>query len=102
MSTWHRVAAYDEIAPGTGREMTVGDRIVALFRVSDELFAMDGICAHAGGPVGKGVLEGTTVTCPWHGWQYDVTTGKHCLNSYICQQTFATKIENGEVYVELP
>lgn len=102
MPTWHRAAAVDELSPGTGRELTIGDRIVALFRVGDEFFAIDGICAHAGGPVGKGALQGTIVTCPWHGWQYDVTTGQHCLNHYIRQQSFATKVASGEVFVELP
>ncbi len=98
----HRVAAVEEIAAGTGRELTVGDRIVAVFRIGDDFYAMDGICPHAGGPLGKGYVSGKRVTCPWHGWQFDVTTGVHCLTPAIRHETFPVVVEDGAVYVELP
>ncbi|HEX6984282.1 MAG TPA: Rieske 2Fe-2S domain-containing protein [Planctomycetaceae bacterium] len=98
----HRVAAVEDLPPGSGREVTAGDRVVALFRVGDEFYAMDGICPHAGGPLGKGYVSGTRVTCPWHGWQFDVTTGRHCLTPNIVHETFPVVVEGGEVYVELP
>lgn len=98
----HRVAAVEDLRPGSGRELTVGDRVVALFRVGDDFFALDGICPHAGGPLGEGYVTGTRVTCPWHGWQFDVTTGRHCLNANLTTETFPVVVENGEVYVELP
>ena len=98
----HRVATVAEMSPGTSREVVAGDRVVALFRVGDEFYAMDGLCPHAGGPLGQGCLSGTRVTCPWHGWQFDVTTGRHQLSPTIVHETFAVTVENGEVYVELP
>lgn len=97
----HRVAAVDDLPPGSGRELTAGDRVIALFRVGDEFYAMDGICPHAGGPLGKGYVTGTRVTCPWHGWQFDVTTGRHCLSPTICNETFPVTVESGEIYVEI-
>lgn len=96
-----RVAAVEEMTPGTGREIVVEDRVIALYRVGDEFFALDGICPHAGGPLGKGVVSGTRVTCPWHGWQFDVRTGRHCLSANIAQETLPVEVENGEVYVVL-
>ena len=102
MSQRQRVASLQELATGTGREVVAGDRVVALFRTEHGCFAIDGVCAHAGGPVGKGVLKGNVVTCPWHGWQYDVTTGKHCLNPRIAQQAFETTVEGDDVSVEVP
>ncbi len=98
---WHMLAGAEEIPVGTGREFTVGGRIVAVYRVGAEYHAMDGICAHAGGPVAKGMLRGCVVTCPWHGWQFDVTTGQHCLTPHIQQEQFACKVEGGQVWVEL-
>lgn len=98
----HRVADIDEMPAGTGREFVVADRVVALFRVGDEFYAMDGICPHAGGPLGEGYLSGTRVTCPWHGWQFDVQTGQHCLTPNIVHETFATVVEDGAVYIDLP
>jgi nitrite reductase/ring-hydroxylating ferredoxin subunit len=65
-------------------------------------YALDGICPHAGGPLGKGAVHGCIVTCPWHGWQFDVTNGQHCLNANIRQATFPVRVEGDEVYVELP
>ncbi len=101
MSDWHKVAAVTDVPVGTGKEIAVNGRLVALFNVDGEFNAMDGICAHQGGPLGKGNLIGNVVTCPWHGWQFDVTAGTHCLNSRICQTVFESKIEAGNVYVKL-
>ncbi|MBI1312406.1 Rieske 2Fe-2S domain-containing protein [bacterium] len=97
----YRLASVDEVAPGTGKECVAGGRIIALFNVDGEFHAIDGICAHAGGPVGNGALTGNIVTCPWHGWQYDVKTGQHCLAPTICQQLFPVTVEDGDVFVEL-
>jgi len=102
MSNWTKIATAADVPDATGLELTVGDRIIALFRVEDDYHAIDGICAHAGGPVAEGALNGCIVTCPWHGWQYDVTTGHHCLNSHIQQQSFPVKVEDGDIFVELP
>lgn len=102
MSNWIEVAAVEDVPPETGREFTVGDRIVAIFQVAGSFHAMDGICAHAGGPVADGQLTGCIVTCPWHGWQYDVTTGAMCLNSQIRLQAFPVQISAGKILVQLP
>lgn len=96
-----RVAIANDIPAGTGVEITVEGRIIALFNVDGTFYAIDGICAHAGGPVGKGELNGCIVTCPWHGWQYDVSTGRHCLTENILQQQFPVTVRAGEVFVEL-
>ena len=99
MLNWHKVADVSELPPGTAKEAVVEGRIVALFNVDGQLQAIDGICAHQGGPLAKGKLTGSVVTCPWHGWQFDVTSGQHCLNPRICQSVFEVKVENGAVFV---
>lgn len=99
---WHRLAALAELPESGGREFVVEGRIVAVFRDGDQVFAMDGICPHAGGPLGEGSLSHGVVTCPWHGWQFRVTTGEHCLSSQIRQSCFPVRIEDGSVCVELP
>lgn len=97
-----RIASVADIPPGSGREFVAGGRIVALFHVNERFYALDGICPHAGGPLAEGVLSGCVVTCPWHGWQFDVSTGRHCLNPHIRQAQFPVDIVNGEIFVELP
>ena len=76
MSNWIRVAAEQELLPGSCGEYIAGQRIIALFNVEGRFYALDGICPHQGGPLGKGSLAGCIVTCPWHGFQFDVTTGR--------------------------
>ena len=98
---WHTVAAAAEVPPGTSREAVAGDRIVALFNVAGEFFALDGICPHLGGPLGKGKLHGCIVTCPWHGWQFDVRDGQFQLHHSIVQPRFPTRVVDGDVQVEI-
>lgn len=102
MGQWVRIASIEEIPPGEGRELTADGRLIALYNVEGTFHALDGVCPHAGGPLGEGRLSGPIVTCPWHGWQFDVTTGRHCLNANLEHQTFAVRVENGAVFVELP
>jgi nitrite reductase/ring-hydroxylating ferredoxin subunit len=102
MAAWHKVATVEEVAAGTARELTAGGRVVALFNIEGVFYALDGICPHAGGPLGEGSLSGCVVTCPWHGWQFDVTTGQHALNPRIEHTRFPVKIEGNDVLVEIP
>ncbi len=96
-----RVAGTAEIPVGTGKEVMAGDRIVAVFNVDGQFHALDGICPHAGGPLGEGELKGTIVTCPWHGWQFDVTNGQHCLNPRITHGCFPVKVQGNDIFVEI-
>jgi nitrite reductase (NADH) small subunit len=102
MAEWFRVASVGEVSPGGGIERVAGGRVVALFRVDGRYYALDGVCPHAGGPLGEGRLSGNVVTCPWHGWQFDVTTGRHCLNDNITHAHFSVKVEGDDLYVEIP
>ncbi len=103
MSNLIRIAAVGEIPPGTSKEVLAGDRILALFHVEseDRYYALDGICPHAGGPLGEGTLDGHIVTCPWHGWQFDVASGRHCLNSALEHPTFPVTVVGDELFVDL-
>ena len=97
-----RVASVSDIQPGTAREVTVRDRVLAIFNVDGKFHVLDGICPHAGGPLGEGKLQGNIMTCPWHGWQFDVTSGHHCLTPQICQQAFVCCEEGDDLLVEIP
>ena len=98
---WVRVASVDELPPGSCGEYVAGERIVALFNVDGKFHALDGICPHQGGPLGKGELTGCVVTCPWHGFQFDVTTGQHQTSKSLVHPTFPVKVENGEVLIDV-
>ena len=82
-------------------EVIVGERVFALFNVEGTFFALDGVCPHQGGPLAEGDVTGCIVTCPWHGWQFDVRTGQHQLSATIRQPTLPVRIEGDAVLVEL-
>lgn len=99
MASWVRVASVAEVPSGTAKEIHAADRIVALFNLQGEFFALDGICPHQGGPLGDGELEGCTLTCPWHGWQFNVRDGKSLLNPGIEQDSFPVRVDGNEVFL---
>jgi nitrite reductase (NADH) small subunit len=69
------VGRVGDFAPGTGTMVTVSGRHVAVFRLADEFFALDNMCLHRGGPLCEGPIANEVVTCPWHGWSYQIRTG---------------------------
>ena len=102
MPNWIDVAAEADCGPGQALEVVAAKRMIAIYHTEDGYFATDGMCAHQGGPVGQGELCGNIVTCPWHGWQFDVTSGQHCLNANLQHPCFAVKVEGADVLVEIP
>ena len=99
MPRYVKLATLEELPPGTSKEVEHDGRVYALFNVEGVISAIDGICPHQGGPLADGSVEGTCVTCPWHGWQFDVRTGQSTLNGKIKQAGFEVKLEGGEVLV---
>ena len=75
MAEFVRVASTSDIPAGQGRMFEVKGRQVAVFNVGGEFHAIDNVCEHQGGPLAEGEIDGCVVTCPWHGWTYDVRTG---------------------------
>ena len=77
MAEFIPVCKLDEIPVGETRQFKLGGREIALARVAGgECYALGGRCTHLRGPMGEGTLEGKTLTCPWHGSQFDVTSGQ--------------------------
>jgi nitrite reductase/ring-hydroxylating ferredoxin subunit len=101
MANWIRIASVEQCPPGQTCELVADGRIIALFNVDGEFRALDGMCPHQGGPLGKGQLSGCIVTCPWHGWQFDVKTGQHQSNASLVHTAFTVKVEGDSVLVDL-
>ncbi len=94
-----RVAAVSEIPKGEGRWFDVNGKQVAVFNCNGTFYAIDNVCKHQGGPLGEGDLEGTVVTCPWHGWTYDVTSGVSPDDSDCSVEKYAVKVEGGDILI---
>ena len=71
-----RVARLDELPAGEVKLVDAGGTRVVLTRVHDEVYACHDECVHQGGPLSEGKLSGNRLTCPWHGWMYDVKSGE--------------------------
>jgi 3-phenylpropionate/trans-cinnamate dioxygenase ferredoxin component len=98
-----KVATLSALPPGTGRQVHVGDQVVAVFNVGGTIHAIGGSCTHRGGPLGEGRLDGSIVTCPWHGSRFDVTTGA-VLNPPAARnaEVYGVSVDADAIVVELP
>ena len=101
MADWVPIAAVSECPPGTSVERVVGERIVALANVDGVWHAIDGLCPHQGGPLGTGKVCGALLTCPWHGWQFDLTSGRHRLSATVAQPCFDVREVEGRVLIRV-
>jgi nitrite reductase (NADH) small subunit len=98
---FERGAKAADIAPGTIQECQVGGKIVAVANVGGKFHAINNTCLHRGGPLGQGSLEGSVVMCPWHGWQFDVTTGKVAENGTVGVECYAVEVRGEDVFIDL-
>jgi nitrite reductase (NADH) small subunit len=101
MAEFVRVMAESDLPPGKGAEALVAGKPVAVFNVGGAFHALTNACPHRGGPLGQGMLDGSTVTCPWHAWSYDVTTGFNTANPDLQLPCYETKVEGGQVFVKI-
>jgi len=70
-----QVATVADLPEGAVRHIVVHDKPMALCKVDGQFYAVNAVCPHMGGPLASGRLNGCLLTCPWHGWTYDVRTG---------------------------
>src|SRR5919202_1015240 len=95
-----QVATLSDIPPGRMYYVEVDGLPIALANVGGAIYAFSDACRHEGGPLSAGVLIGDTVTCPWHGWTYNVRTGKAIVPPIgIRILVYEVHVEGDDVYV---
>jgi nitrite reductase (NADH) small subunit len=75
MTDFEHVGRVQDVPLYEGRAATVGGRRIAVFRLADGFVALDAACPHAGGPLADGIVADSCVTCPLHGWRFDLRSG---------------------------
>lgn len=102
MSEYIKVAETHQLSPGRGMRVKARGREIALFNVEGQFYATNNSCPHSTGPLAEGRLSGTIVTCPWHGAQFDVTTG-HCHGgpAVTAVATYPVRVEGHSILIEL-
>jgi nitrite reductase (NADH) small subunit len=96
-----RTVKVDELPPGTIRELQIEGKAVALANVGGKFYAINNTCLHRGGPLGQGLVQGKIVTCPWHGWQYDVTNGKVVQNAAVGVDCYPAEVRGQDIFVDV-
>ncbi len=100
---------YLEIAPAS--ELPSGERLfveiegkpVVIFNLAGSFFSIADVCSHDDGPVGEGRLEGFAITCPRHGAQFDIRTGKVLqMPAVVDIPAYPVKIVDGMIQVGVP
>jgi toluene monooxygenase system ferredoxin subunit len=99
--TYVRVTSRDELRSGDMEGIRVDGHRVLLVCVDQCVYAWEDKCAHLGMPLSQGTLEGTTLTCSAHHFQYDVTSGRGVNPKNVCLRAYPVKVEGGGVYVNL-
>jgi nitrite reductase (NADH) small subunit len=95
-----KIGSIAALPPGSVMEVILGDDSYAICNPDGHLYALSGICPHAGGPIGQGTLQDNMVTCPWHEWSYDCRTGENDFDPAIKLDTFAVKAEGDDILMD--
>ena len=114
-STTERAVALPlaELPPGTSTTVKAFGTTVAVFNVEGQVFALSNHCPHHGGPLCHGRIsgavlpsqpyeyrygrEGRVLICPWHGWEFDIESGRTIFDPAVRVKIFEARIEEGEI-----
>jgi len=103
MSDFLKIANLDEVKEGSLLSREIDGELICLAKIEGCIYAFTDNCTHISGPLNEGELEGYTLTCPWHGAQFDVRTGQ-VLRGPARQNvlTYPIKTENETILISLP
>jgi 3-phenylpropionate/trans-cinnamate dioxygenase ferredoxin subunit len=103
MADFFKAAEISELDEGEMLSVEVDGELVCLAKVAGAVYAFTDNCTHISGPLNEGELDGCVLTCPWHGAQFDVRTGK-VLRGPARQDvlTYPVKVEDDAIYIQLP
>jgi nitrite reductase/ring-hydroxylating ferredoxin subunit len=104
-SPLHFVCQKDEIKKGQSKKVSLSldkglAKDIAIFNIDGKFYALSNVCAHKGGPLSEGLLEKYLVTCPWHGWKFDVRNGKSPHEGGDSVDSFNVKVMGDKLYID--
>ncbi|MFA5493704.1 MAG: Rieske (2Fe-2S) protein [Porticoccaceae bacterium] len=103
MSDMIKVVALDDFEVNTLRKVEHDDGTIVVISLDSGFYAMDGKCGHAGGPLCRGEIDAVekTIACPWHGWEYSITSGECIFDPSLAQKTYPVEVRDGDVFVRV-
>jgi len=98
----HEVGDRSSVSPGRPICVQVGGRSIAIFDVGGACLAVDDECTHAGGNLSEGDVDGSVVTCPWHGARFDLATGAVLTGpAKSAVKSYPVRIEGSAIWLEV-
>jgi len=98
-----KVCSLSELPNNSQKIVPLGPHKIALFHFNNEISAIANACLHKAGPLGLGLVEnkydGLYVTCPWHGWEYNIKTGSAPPGYKDQQAVFEVKVEGDDILI---
>jgi nitrite reductase (NADH) small subunit/3-phenylpropionate/trans-cinnamate dioxygenase ferredoxin subunit len=101
MSEFQTVCRVDDVVEGQGKTVSLGGKLIAVFRVDGEYFAIDDVCPHMGASLSEGEIENRIVTCCWHGWRFRLTDGAWADNPRIKIGCYPVRVMGGEIQIQV-
>ena len=96
-----RVARIDEFDELNCKLIEVDGSSIALYKIGEAFHAIRNACPHTGAPLAAGQLHGCELTCPWHGWTFDLTTGQSTMVPFARLETVDVTVKRGELHLVL-
>lgn len=102
METHRIIVALDsDLPPGRSKSVRVGERRIALFNDGGELYALDEACPHMKADLSQGTLRNGVLACAWHGWRFDIRTGRGLTKDWACLKTHHLFREGDQLVLEI-
>ena len=98
-----KIAPESELPDGERLFVEIGGKPIVIFKIAGQLFSIADVCSHDDGPVGEGLLEGYNITCPRHGAQFDIRTGKVVqMPAVVDIPAYPVRVVDGMIQIGLP
>jgi nitrite reductase (NADH) small subunit len=98
-----KVARTEEVPVGHGTLVETGGQPVAVFNAGGgRFYACGALCPHEEGPLNEGWLEGDLVVCPWHGYDFELETGRCRVDPELSIPVYRVKVDGDAIEVDLP
>ena len=100
---FYDIAPAEELDNGQRLFLEIGEKPIVVFKIAGELFAIGDVCSHDDGPLGDGEISNYTITCPRHGGEFDIRTGKATMLPAVQDiPAYPVRVEAGRIHVGIP
>lgn len=101
MSTFHTVCRVHELPEGQSKTVVIGRKLIAVFHLKGQHFAIDDVCPHMGASLSGGHVEEGIVTCPWHAWRFRLADGAWADNPRVKIPCYPVRIEGENIQIQV-